>query len=281
MMSLITKAHRTDARTRRPPFAATLHSEWLKLTSLPSSFLALGGILAIGLGGSLFLALTLESSGVPSVPSLERTIGDVTIPMVILGQIIAGILGVMSMGAEYSSGAIQSTLLASPKRLRALWAKAIVACGAVTAVALVTVFASWAVTNPVYAEFGLDAPLTSPGVLPALLGAAAYLGLCAVFGVGLGALVRSTTAGAILVFVATLLGPVLTSVLPYSLFSRVLRVMLLGNAGDAMSRVTAEGGPFLDVWGGHISAGAGWLFVSAWAAAALIAGAVALTKRDA
>ncbi|MCR2799633.1 MULTISPECIES: ABC transporter permease [unclassified Microbacterium] len=281
MMSLTTKAHRADARTQRPPFSATLRSEWIKLTSLPSSFLALGGILAIGLGGSLFLALTLESSGVPSVPSIERTIGEVTIAMVVVGQIIAGILGVMSIGAEYSSGAIQSTLLASPTRLRALWAKAIVAFGVVTVVALVTVFGSWAATYPLYARFGLDAPLGAPGVLPALLGAAAYLGLCAAFGVGLGAVVRSTTAGAIIVFVVTLLGPVLTSVLPYSLFSRVLRVMLLGNAGDAMARVAPEGAPFLDVWGGHISAEAGGLFVCLWVAAALTAGAVALTKRDA
>lgn len=281
MMSLTAKAHRADARTSRPPFSATLRSEWIKLMSLPSSFLALGGILAIGLGGSMFLALTLESSGVPSVPSIERTMADVTVPMVVVGQIIAGILGVMVIGAEYSSGAIQSTLLASPTRLRALWAKTIVAFAAVTIVALVTVFGSWAATTPLYARFGLDAPLTAPGVLPALVGAAAYLGLCAAFGVGLGTLVRSTTAGAIVVFVATLLGPVLASVLPYSIFSRVLRVMLLGNAGDAMSRVGAEGGPFLDVWTGHISAGAGWLFVSLWAAAALIAGAFALTKRDA
>ncbi|MCR2827106.1 hypothetical protein [Microbacterium sp. zg.Y909] len=281
MMSLITKAHRADARTQRPPFSATLRSEWIKLTSLPSSFLALGGILAIGLGGALFLALTLESSGVPSVPSVERTLGDVTVAMVVVGQIIAGIVGVMSIGAEYSSGAIQSTLLASPTRLRALGAKAIVSFAAVTVVSLVTVFGSWAATNPVYAQFGLDVPLSAPGALLSLVGAAAYLGLCAVFGVGLGALLRSTTAGAIIVFVATLLGPVLTSVLPYSLFSRVLRVALLGNAGDAMTRVGIEGAPFLDVWGGHISPGAGWLFVSGWAAAALIAGAVALKKRDA
>ncbi|MCR2791822.1 hypothetical protein NQ156_01955 [Microbacterium sp. zg.Y625] len=281
MMSLSTKAHRSDARTRRPPFSATLRSEWIKLTSLPSSALALGGILAIGLGGALFLALTLESSGVPSVPSVERTLGDVTVAMVVVGQIIAGIVGVMSVGAEYSSGAIQSTLLASPTRLRALWAKAIVSFAAVTVVSLVTVFGSWAATTPLYAQFGLDVPLSAPGALPALVGAAAYLGLCAVFGVGLGALLRSTTAGAIFVFVATLLGPVLISVLPYSLFSRVLRVALLGNAGDAMTRVGIEGAPFLDVWGGYISPQAGWLFVTAWAAAALIAGAVALKKRDA
>jgi ABC-2 type transport system permease protein len=272
---------RTAAPARGPAFADVLRSEWIKLASLPSSLLALGGILATGLGGALFLALTLESSGVPSVPSLERTVADINVPMVILGQIIAGILGVTAVGGEYSSGSIQTTLLAVPARLRVLWAKAIVQFVAVTGVALLTVVAAWALTYPMYAEHGLEAPLGGQGVLPALLGSAVYLGLCAVVGVGLGMLVRSTTVGAVLVFTATLLGPILASVLPYNLFSRLLRTFLLGNAGDAMSRVQEAGGPFLDIWGGHISGVAGWSIVLVWAAAALLAGAIALQKRDA
>ena len=267
--------------TRRPTFGDVLRSEWIKLASLPSAVLALVGILVIGLGGSLFLGATLESSGVPSTPSLERTIGDVTIPMVVLGQIVAGILGVMSVGAEYSSGSIQTTLMAVPTRLRVLWAKAIVQFLAVTGTALVTVFGAWAATYPFYAKHGLEAPLSGPGVLVALLGAAAYLGMCAVVGVGIGMLVRSTTVGAILIFAATLLGPILASALPYSLISRIARVVLLGNAGDTMARVESPGGPFLDIWSGHISTAAGWLIVSLWVVLALAAGAIALQNRDA
>lgn len=272
---------RAAAPTRGPALRDVLRSERIKLASLPASLLALGGILATGLGGALFLALTLESSGVPSVPSLERTVADITVPMVILGQIIAGILGVTAVGGEYSSGSIQTTLLAVPTRLRVLWAKAIVHFVAVTGVALITVSAAWALTYPMYAEHGLEAPLDGQGVLPALLGSAVYLGLCAVVGVGFGMLVRSTTVGAVLVFTATLLGPILASVLPYNLFSRLARTVLLGNAGDAMSRIQAPGGPFLDIWGGHISGAAGWTIVLAWAAASLLAGAIALQKRDA
>lgn len=280
-MTLSTTLPALAARTRRPPFTAVVRSEWIKATSLPASVLALAGILAIGLGGSLFLAVTLESSGVPSVASIERTIADVTVPMVVLGQIIAGIFGVMTIGAEYSSGAMQTTLVAVPDRLRVLWAKTVVVFGLVTATALVTVFASWAATNPVYAGYGLNAPLGAPGVLVALTGSAVYLGLCAVFGLGITAVVRSTTAGAIIVFAATLLLPVLSSLLSFGLPSRIVRIALLGNAGDAMGRVGIEGGPFLDLWAGHISVGAGWLIAAAWAIAGLAAGAVALRTRDA
>lgn len=279
-MTLTASPRRADVRTRRPAFAHVLRSEWIKLFSLPSSVLALAAIFLIGVGGSLFLGVTLESSGAPSVLLIERTMADVTVPTVVLGQIIAGILGVMLIGAEYASGSIQPTFVAVPDRLRVLRAKAVVAFTVVTATALVTVFSAWALTTPIYAQFGLAAPLTAPGVVLALLSSAGYLGLCALFGVGIGALVRSTTAGAIIVFLATLLLPVLTSLLPYGLLSRALRLTQLGNAGDAMSRVGAEGGPFLDLWSGHISVGAGWLIASIWAAIALAAGAIALRKRD-
>lgn len=272
---------RTAADTARPTFYDVLRSERIKLLSLPSSLLALGGILAVGLGGSLFLGVTLESSGVPSVPSLERTLGDVTIPTVVLGQIIAGIIGVMSVGSEYSSGSIQTTLMAVPARLRVLWAKAIVQFVAVTGTALLTVLGAWAATYPFYAEHGLEAPLSGPGVLLALIGTAVYLGLCAVVGVGITLVARSTAVGTVLIFTVTLLGPILASALPFNLFSRLARALLLGNAGDAMSRIGTPGGPFLDVWSGHISTAAGWLLVLAWAALALAAGAFALQKRDA
>lgn len=280
-MALTTKPHRADARTQRPPFTAVVHSEWIKALSLPASVLALAGVLAIGVGGSLFLGVTLESSGVPSVPSIERTLADVTVPTVVLGQIIAGIFGVMLIGAEYSSGAMQTTLTAVPHRMRVLAAKALVAFTAVTVVALVTVFASWALTNPIYAGYGLEAPLNAPGVTLALVGSAVYLGLCAVFGLGVTTLVRSTTAGSIIVFAATLLLPVLSSLLPFGLLSRVLRLALLGNAGDAMGRVGIEGGPFIDLWSGHISVGAGWMIAAIWAAGALVIGAIALRNKDA
>jgi hypothetical protein len=162
-----------------------------------------------------------------------------------------------------------------------LAAKTLVTFTTVTAVALVTVFGAWAVTNPIYDGFGLGAPLTAPGVLLALVGSAVYLGFCAVFGLGVTALVRSTTTGSIVVFAATLLLPVLSSLLPFGLLSRIIRLGLLGNAGDAMGRVGIEGGPFLDVWSGHMSVGAGWLIAAVWAAAALVIGAVALRTRDA
>ncbi|QIK71095.1 ABC transporter permease subunit [Propioniciclava coleopterorum] len=272
---------RSAAPASRPRFVDLLRSEWIKLWSLPAALLCLLALAAIGFGGPLFLGLTLESSQPPSTASIARTMGEVTMPLVVLGQILAGILGVLCISSEYASGTIASTLLAAPTRLRSLLAKAVLLFGVVTVVALVTVVAAWAVTYPMYAPFGLEAPLTAHGVVGSLVGTGVYLGLCSVFGLGLGAVLRSTAAGSFVVFFAMLLGPILSSMLPYNVASRVIRLLLIGNAGDAMSRVDIPGAPFLDLMGGHISPAAGYLLVGGWTLLALVCGAAALLRRDA
>ena len=267
-------------RTDRVRFADLLRSEWIKFTSLPSMLFGLASIVAVGVGSALFLALTLASSGPPSTPNLDTTMYEITMGTVMLGQIIAGILGVMSVGGEYSSGTIQSTLLAEPTRLRSLLAKAVLQFVVLTVTGLVTVLGAWAVSYSSYAEFGLAAPMDAPGVAFALISAACYLGFCAVFGVGLTALVRSTTAGAVGVFIVTLLGPVLSAVLPQGVIAQVVRMFFLGSMGDAMRRILPDG-PFLDVWSGHISPLAAWSLAAAWALVAVVVGTIALKKRDA
>lgn len=275
-----TRPERSGDGIERVRFSDLLRSEWIKFTSLPSMLVGLAGIVAIGVGSALFLAVTLASSGPPSTPNLDTTIFEITMGTVILGQIIAGILGVMSVGGEYSSGTIQSTLMAEPTRVRSLLAKAVMQFVILTATGLITVLGAWAVSYSSYAEFGLAAPLDAPGVAVALLSAACYLGMCATFGVGITALVRSTTTGAIGVFVVTLLGPVLSAVLPQGLIAQVVRMFFLGTMGDAMRRILPEG-PFLDVSSGHISPLAAWALAAAWALVALVAGTIALRKRDA
>ncbi len=99
-MTTATRPQPAPAATRLPTFRDVLRSEWIKLISLPGNSLAVAGIFAVGLGGTLFLGVTLESSGAPSVPSIERTMSEITTTLVLLGQIVAGILGVMAAGSE-------------------------------------------------------------------------------------------------------------------------------------------------------------------------------------
>ena len=266
---------------QRLRFSHLLRSEWIKLSSLRTSYLAIAALAIAGLGISVLFAATLESAGLPEHFSVNLVLDGVTMGTLIFGQVIAGVLGVLAISSEYSSGTIQPTLTAVPTRIPVLGAKALVLFTTVTTTTLLIVFGAWAVSYPFYAEFGLQADLSTPGFAMALVGAAFYLGLCAVLGLGIGALLRSAMAGVIAVFCMTLLAPILTSVLPTSTFVQTLRVYLMGHAGDSMARIADAGDPFVDISEQFLSPLGGWITAVIWAGVALTAAAIALRRRDA
>ena len=91
-----------------------------------------------------------------------------------LGQLAIGILGVLTLSTEFSSGSIRATFAAVPRRGRVLAAKAAV-------IAAVTLAAGEALAFAAFAAFRIAAPhgvphpsLGQPGVLRAVLLAGAY-----------------------------------------------------------------------------------------------------------
>lgn len=261
-------------------FSHLLRSEFIKLSSLQMTYIALGMIVAAGLSTSLLFAFTLESAGLPSVFNVDLVLDGVTMGVLIFGQVIAGTLGVLCISAEYSSGTVQSTFLAAPKRLHVLAAKAVVLFPIVASTALITVFGSWAATYPLFAEFDLQADPSTPGFMFALVGVSFYLGLCAVLGLGIGTVMRSAAGGTIVVLCMTLMAPILTSVLPSSEFVRHLRLYLMGHAGDSMGRIGEVDGPFADASDQYLSPLGGWITALVWAIVGLIAAAIVLRRRD-
>jgi ABC-2 type transport system permease protein len=262
-------------------FRHLLRGEFIKLMSLRSTAFLLAALLALGIGVSLLFALTLESGGVPSVASADFSLDAVTLGTVIFGQMIAGVLGVLMISSEYSSGTIQPTLIAAPRRIPTLAAKALVLFPVLAGVALISLFGSWALTFPIYADFGIATGLQASGFAFALVGGGIYVGLCGVFGLGVGTLVRSAVGGSVVVFCTTLLAPILTSVLPTSEVVRTMRLYLLSHAGDSMVRLGDPALGFAEASVQYLSPLGGWITALAWAAAALIAGAIVLRRRDA
>src|SRR6202453_5384011 len=113
-----------------------------------------------------------------------------------LGQLAFGVLGVLIITSEFSSGMIRATFAAVPRRALLLAAKAGV-LGAVTLVAgEVLAFVSFAVGEAVLRSPAPHASLGQPGVLRAVLMGGAYPCLIALIALGLGAIIRHT-AGAI------------------------------------------------------------------------------------
>lgn len=270
-------------------FGGILRSEWIKLTSVRSTVWSFALIVLLSLGFGLLLASTfsrLDPTGQP-VQMDASSARDITVTIctagLMVGQLIAAVLGVLVMSGEYSTGMIKSTLAAVPTRLPVLWAKAIVLFVSTTLVGLVTVFLVFAVTAPVRTGRGIDASLGDPALLLALVGGAVYLGLVAVFALGVGTVVRSSAGGIAVALGVMLVLPVLVQMLgSVAEWARGITPNLLSNAGQAMYAVPVELPPGVDAGpGAALPPGVASLVVLAWALVALALGAVALRRRDA
>jgi ABC-2 type transport system permease protein len=281
-MNASTVHHATLAESPdRMRFAHVVRSELIKLTSLRSTAFFIIAMVGLGLGVSMLYALTAEQGGIPDEPSTRFSLDAITLGTIVFSQIIAGVLGVLTISAEYSSGTIQPTLAAVPQRTPVLIAKALVLFPIMALTALVSLVGSWAVTYPVYAGLGIQTELSAPGFAFALVGGAIYIGLCAVFGLGIGAVLRSAAGGSVVVICTTLLAPILTSVLPTSEAVRTIRLYLLSHAGDSMVHLADPALGFADASQQYLSPIAGWLTAVVWAIVALVGGALALRRRDA
>src|SRR5215469_6564694 len=107
-------------------FRDVARMEWIKLRTLRSTTWVLGAgmcwTVALGVVAGFN---TRSATGDPTSNVLAGTA---------FGQVVTGVLGVLTMTGEYSSGLIRATLAAVPRRPLVLWAKALV-FGALTLVA--------------------------------------------------------------------------------------------------------------------------------------------------
>jgi ABC-2 type transport system permease protein len=169
---------------------------------------------------------------------------------------------------------IRSSFAAVPRRLPVLAAKAIVLFITSFVVGVVTSAASWAIAVPVLAGKGFDAQFFTSSTVWAILGAGTYLGLVAVFALGLGTILRAGAGG-----IAAALGVVFLLPIIVGLVGRLTNIdwitkaqaYLISNAGSGMAgSANADFQPWQNV-----------LVVVVWTAAALVAGAIVLKRRDA
>ncbi len=160
-------------------FVRVMDSEFIKFRTLRSSWvMLLSGVLALfGLG---------LLGGWNAGRNANLSPGDVLPSWMLEGyyvsQLLVGVLGVLLVTGEYGTGLIRSTLVAVPRRVPVLLAKAAV----LTGVSLVTMSVA-SVATYVGAESLLRTPghplgLTEPGVLRVVLGTGLYLALVGLLG---------------------------------------------------------------------------------------------------
>ncbi|RPF36524.1 ABC transporter permease [Streptomyces sp. TLI_185] len=184
-----------------------LHAEWTKLRTLPSTWwlLAATVVLTVAVGAAAASSLTTQVCRTPGACH-EDTV-KLSLTGIWLGQSTCLVLGALSMGAEYGTGTIRTTLTAMPLRLRLLAAKAAALSLLTAATGAVAALLSLWTAN-------LILPVEGP-TLRATTGSVLILTLVALLGLALTTLLRDTaggiTLGLGLLYIAPLLSDLLHS----------------------------------------------------------------------
>jgi ABC-2 type transport system permease protein len=261
----------TTTATRHAPdghyrFAHVARMEWVKLRSLRSTWWALGATVAGALGVAIAVGVNTEDAAADLTNNALAGIA--------LGLLLTGVLGVLAVTGEYSSGTIRATLAAVPDRPLVLAAKAAVFGAVALAVGEAAAFTAFFAGGAALPSRVPAPALGQPGVLRAVvLGGAGYA-LIGLLGLGLGAVVRHTPAAiAVLVggvyVLAQMVAGFAPPIMPY------LPVSIVANSLSTVRPVAPVGQVhFLSPW-------AGLAVLGLYAAVTLGVGAWRLASRDA
>lgn len=273
MSSVVAPAVPRLAHVGRVTQARVILSEWTKLWSLRSTRYSIAAALLLTVGVAA-LACGVVAHHWPHM-SLQDRQGfhplEVNLAGVQIAQLAFGVLGVLVITGEYSTGMIRATMAAVPRRLPVLWAKAIVYGVVVLALATPATLIAFAVGQSILARQHIDVAFTHPGVARAVFGAALYLTVIGLFGLAIGAIVRNT-AGGIAAFAGILFVlPPLMNVLPTS-WNNAASPYLPLIAGQAVMAVS-RGAHQLAPW-------TGLGVLCAYTVAALAVASILLVRRD-
>ena len=259
-------------RSRGPLFTGILRSEARKLHTVRSTFWALLAAVIFNMVTAALLAIFLPAH--LSAPQ-KATIDSVRVSLggLHLSQIAIGMLGVLAVTGEYSSGMIRATLAAVPQRRLLLTAKALVFTATAAATGIAACLAAYLLFQAFLpAGDAMRTTLAAHGVLRAVTGAGLYLTVLGLLGFGLGSVFRSSAAAVAVLFGTLFVPALLVALLPQS-WQDTIGPYLPMNAGDTIYTVRHEA-HMLQPW-------AGFGVFCLYAATALTAGFILVGRRDA
>lgn len=218
--------------THRPGFTDLTRGEWTKLRTLRSTWWSLGLMGLLGIAFTI-IACAVYTSRFPHLDAATRlrfrqdTIGLILQPSANFACLAASVLGVLVIASEYSTGMIQATMLATPRRTSALLAKAAAFSGVVfvlsTLVALMCFFLGSAITSS-----HASTSIADSTNIRAILAYGLFMTSMGVLALSIGALVRHTAAAISLVLALQFVLPGVLSLIP-------------GNLGERLSNALPSG----------------------------------------
>jgi ABC-2 type transport system permease protein len=271
----------------RLSFPRAVHGEWIKFSSLRSSWWLVGASTFISIAYAILTswvlgrfvggAPTAANGGSGAMNGLRST--DALSSGAVISQLIFSVLAAMFITTEYRNGTIRSTLAAVPRRSWMLLAKAVVMGATAFALSFVTSWLSLVVSAP-FGGKQVTNNVFSVQALHVTAGIALAAALVAIFGLAVGSLMRHTAGAITSIAVFLYLISNLLIVLPWQ-WARDVGQILPGNAGRGLSSLSGSDGlsrimgdMFLSFWPGLLAS-------AAWAALPLLLALILLQRRDA
>ncbi|ALC20806.1 ABC transporter permease [Streptomyces pristinaespiralis] len=254
---------------------AVLQSEWTKIRTVSSTRWTLISALAVTVAMGAALCALMNAT-FDDLPDAERLTFDPTLISfsgMVLGQLAMVVFGVLVVGTEYSSGMIRTSLAAVPQRGTFIFSKIAVAGLLALVVGMATSFFTFFLGQALLGEHRTS--IGEENVLRAVFGGGIYMGLMAIFSMGVATMLRSSMLSlGILMPFFFLVSQILSAVpgakdvaryFPDQAGAKIMQVV-----PNAMNSGDSPYGP----WGGL-----GIMLL--WVAAALLGGFLVLKKRDA
>lgn len=263
-------------------FLGVLRSEFIKFTSLPSTIILISAAFVVMVGFGLMATIAVGASmgvmaespeAMASMGPLEGLAPSLLISGLTFAQLIFGALAVMVMSSEFATGSARSTFVAVPTRQPVFWAKVLMLAIISAVVAFVSILVAYVVSKPFANTYNLPLEFASDSFQRSLWCGTLYVVMVAMIGIGLGALLRNSAGG-----IVVLAG--LFFVLPLALQILMMWVdwvkdvvrFLPDQAALALTQAPGAEGA-LETWQSG-------LVVAAWIVIPLAAAALVLQRRD-
>lgn len=251
----------------------SLAMEWQKLRPLHKTSRTIALAIGLAVAVSALVAAAMASNATHMSAADRRGFDSVATSLqgVNAAVLAVAVFGVLCVTREYGTGMIRTTFLAQPSRLRVLGAKLSTHTAVAGVAAACACLAAFAVGQALLDTAGLSVAWGNPSLPGALGGGVVYLMLVCVWGVALGALLRSSSSA--ITWIASLLvvAPVIVQILPQRVVDLVGRWLPSQIGQQAISSHPSAH---------SFSPWAGLAVFAGYVAATLLAGAWRMARTD-
>jgi hypothetical protein len=251
-----------------------VNSEWIKFRSLRSTWWSIGIALLISVGLGILFS-DLRGHDIVQHGGFEPDQTALSLRGFYLAQLAVGVLGVLFVTGEYSTGMIRATLSAIPKRVPVWLAKIAVFSAVIFMITLVAAFVAFLGGQAALSSYhihgvfvsgpkgglgfiqsptggtlhSLGVSISHPGSVRAIFGAALYMMGVGLLGLGCGFIIRNTGGAIASLFGLLLVLPLLAQALPSSISDHVSKYLPL-LAGTSGMITAPPGTDQLSPWAG-------------------------------